>query len=126
MIPTSSITIEEISRHEQNLLDAFQKSDLISIETYLHDDALFVYPNGLLLTKSQVLDNYRSGNSAFNTINTSDQEIKIINKTAVVSVVMELDGMYKDQIIKNKFRYIGVWELFADGWKVIATSGVQL
>ncbi len=119
-------TTEQTIENEKKLLDAFQKCDLIAIDNFLHDNALFIYPNGLLLTKEIVMDNYRSGISAFSSIVTSEQVIKIIDDIATVSVVMELSGVYKDQIINNKFRYIRVWKLFNNGWKVIATSGVQL
>ncbi|MBS1652564.1 MAG: nuclear transport factor 2 family protein [Bacteroidetes bacterium] len=117
---------EQIKENEIKLIDAFQKCDLKLIDNFLHNNALFVYPNGLLLTKEDVMENYRSGNSAFRSIVVDDQVIKIIDDTVTVSVIMELSGKYKDQIINNKFRYIRVWKLFHNAWKVIATSGVQL
>ncbi|HSH65720.1 MAG TPA: nuclear transport factor 2 family protein [Bacteroidia bacterium] len=126
MITTLSKRKEEIINCEKNLLDAFQRCDLSLIDHFLHSNAQFIYPNGLLLTKPTVLENYRSGNSAFHSIETSEQVIEIIDDTATVSMIMELKGTYKDQQINNKFRYIRVWKLMQDEWKVIATSGVQL
>jgi ketosteroid isomerase-like protein len=120
------MTKEQIISNEKTLLDAFQNCDLQTLEYLLHDNAVFIYPNGLLFAKSTVLDNYRSGISAFSSIVTSEQTINIIDDTAVVSLVMELTGKYKDQLIQNKFRYIRVWKLFNDGLKVITTCGVQL
>ena len=111
---------------EKKLLDAFMNTDLEIIDELLHDDALFVYPNGQPVTKTMVLDNYRSGNSAFSTIKSSDEIINLISDTAVVSVNLELTGIYHDQLISSQFRYIRVWKLFNEKWKVIAVSGVPV
>jgi ketosteroid isomerase-like protein len=111
---------------ESKLLDAFTNKDLITLDAYIHDSALFVLPNGLTVTKSMVLDNYRNGNTAMSSIKSSDQKINLIDDTAIVSVNLEMTGQYNDQVISQQFRYIRVWKLSNDTWKVIAVSGVPL
>ena len=120
------INKEQIIENEKILLDAFQNCDLKILDDLIHDNAHFVYPNGLLVTKSIVMDNYRSGNSAFNSVTASEQEINFIDDTAIVVVILDLNGKYKEQLINQKFQYIRVWKLFNDKWKVIAVSGVQI
>ncbi|HSY62134.1 MAG TPA: nuclear transport factor 2 family protein [Cytophaga sp.] len=111
---------------ESRLLDAFTNKDLIMLDTCIHDSALFVLPNGLTVTKTMVLDNYRNGNTAMNSIKSSDQKINLIGNTAIVSVNLEMTGKYNDQIISQQFRYIRVWKLFNNIWQVIAVSGVPI
>ena len=65
----------QIEACETSLLAAFGNQDLDIIDELIHDNALFVYPNGLPVTKEVVLENYRSGNSAFSTITPGDQII---------------------------------------------------
>ena len=117
---------ELIIEQEKRLLHAFENKDLAIIDELLHDDAQFVYPNGQQVTKSNVLDNYRSGNSAFNTIIASEQLITLIDDTAIVTMILELKGNYYDQQISSLFQYIRVWKLFGSDWRVIAVSGVQI
>jgi hypothetical protein len=117
---------EQVMACEKKLLDAFMNKDLKIIEELLHEHSIFVYPNGETVTKAMVLENYRSGNSAFTNISASDQLINLIEDTAVVSVNLELKGKYHDQVISSEFRYIRVWKLFNNGWKVIAVSGVPV
>ncbi|HWY37564.1 MAG TPA: nuclear transport factor 2 family protein [Bacteroidia bacterium] len=116
----------QIIELEKKLLDAFGNKDLKTIDDLVHDNALFIYPNGLTVTKAMVIENYRSGNSAFSTIVSSDQVINLIDDAAVVSMNLELKGKYHEQLISSEFRYIRVWKLFNGNWKVIAVSGVPV
>jgi hypothetical protein len=99
---------------------------LETLDKLLHDNVMFVLPNGEQVNKTQVLDNYRSGNMAMSTITPSEQVIQITDDNAVVALIMKMQGNYFDQIISRKFRYIRVWKRFGTDWKVIAVSGVQL
>ncbi|HWY35289.1 MAG TPA: nuclear transport factor 2 family protein [Nitrosopumilaceae archaeon] len=123
------VTIEnkkQIQECEKKLLDAFGKKDLKTIDELIHDDALFVYPNGLPVTKAQVIENYRTGNSAFTTIIPGDQTINLFDDSAVVSLNLELKGNYHQELISAEFRYIRVWKLFNGKWQIIAVSGVPI
>jgi hypothetical protein len=111
---------------EKKLMGAFVRNDLETIDELIHDDALFVYPNGLTVTKAMVMENYRSGNSAFRTISASDQIINLIDDVAVVSLNLELKGKYFEEVINSRFRYIRVWKLIHEAWKVVAVSGVPI
>jgi ketosteroid isomerase-like protein len=116
----------QILKNENELLNAFRKCDLNVLDELICEDALFILPNGSTVTKSIVLDNYRSGNTAMTSINSSDQKINLIDDTAVVSVNLEMTGKYNDQVISQQFRYLRVWKLFTNSWKVIAVSGIPL
>ena len=111
---------------EKRLLEAFSNKDVNVVDELLHDDAIFVYPNGQMVTKQNVLENYRSGNSAFTTIVATDQVINLIDSAAVVSMNLELRGKYYDQEISAQFKYIRVWKECSGGWKAIAVSGVPI
>lgn len=125
MTSTQSKSKEQIIEFEKRLLDAFGDKDIAVLNELIHEDALFVLPNGLTVTKPMVIDNYRSGNMAMTAIS-SDQKINLIDDTAIVSINLELNGKYFEQQVSSKFRYIRVWKLFGGAWKVIATSGVPI
>ncbi len=116
----------QLQELEKKLLNAFGNKDLQTMDELIHDQALFVYPNGLPVTKSMVLENYRSGKSAFSAIVPGEEMIHLFDDTAVVSLHLELKGNYQEQVISAGFRYIRVWKLFQGQWKVIAVSGVPI
>ena len=68
----------------------------------------------------------RSGNMKVHSISSSEQQINLIGDNAIVSVLIELKGKYLEHPIDGKFRYIRVWKLINDTWKVIGGSGVQI
>jgi len=124
---TNKLEIENhISESESKLLNAFTTKDLTTLDTLIHESALFILPNGITVTKSMVLDNYRNGGTAMSSIKSSDQKINLISDTAVVSVNLEMTGQYNEQIISQQFRYIRVWKMCNDTWQVIAVSGVPI
>jgi hypothetical protein len=117
---------EQIIENEKKLLDAFKNKDLTVLQELLHDNLLFILPNGLTETKTGVLNNYRSGDTVMASISASDYVISCIDDTVIVSLNLELKGKYFDHVIEAKFRYIRIWKLFGETWKVIAGSGIQL
>lgn len=117
-------TKNQIIELEIKLLDAFANKNLSTLEELIHPDAIFILPNGLSVTKTNVLDNYRSGNSAFSNIHASNQLINIVDDTAIVSINLNMEGKYFDKPISAQFSYLRVWKLCNNQWQVIATSGV--
>ncbi|MFC0778118.1 nuclear transport factor 2 family protein, partial [Flavobacterium sp. HJSW_4] len=53
--------IETVVNAEIELLTAIKKSDVLALDTILHDDLLFNMPDGQTITKEFDLQVYRSG-----------------------------------------------------------------
>ncbi|HXD94076.1 MAG TPA: nuclear transport factor 2 family protein [Bacteroidia bacterium] len=119
-------TKNQIIELEKKLLDAFANKNLVTLDELIHPNAIFILPNGLSVTKTNVLDNYRSGNSAFTNIHAADQLINIIDDTAIVSLNLNMEGKYFDKTISAQFRYLRAWKHTNNKWQVIATSGVPI
>lgn len=111
---------------EKRLLEALRNRDLEILDELLHDNLLFIIPNGQIITKPMDMEAYRSGNMNINAISSGEQVINLIDDTAVASAVIEIKGKYLDQLIDGKFRYMRVWKLFSGKWKVVAGSSIQL
>jgi hypothetical protein len=116
----------QVSASENSLLEAMKTNNVERLDTLLHDDLLFNGPTGETATKAMDLKNYRSGNIHLHTVAASDQTIRLIGDTAVVAVTVELKGNYLGQALDGKFRYMRVWKLAENTWKVIAGSVVPL
>ena len=111
---------------ERNLLEAMRTNNVKLLDRLLHDDLLFNGPNGETATKAADLTNYRSGNINLHTVESSDRMLSAIGDDVVVAVTVEIKGNYLGQDVDGKFRYLRVWKLFDDDWKVIAGSVVAL
>lgn len=111
---------------ENELLNAMTNCDLQKLDELLHEDLLFNIPNGQTITKALDLETYSSGNMKIKKMASSEQEINIIGDNAIVSVTIEMKGMYFDHILDGKYRFIRVWKSFNNSYKVIAGSSIQL
>ena len=116
----------QILDNEKKLLDAIKKNGINVLEELLHDDLLFVIPNGQVITKTIDLDNYRSGKIFISDISSDQPTVKLIDDVAVSTMIVEIKGTYANHPIDGKFRYMRIWKLFGSQWQVIGGSGTQL
>lgn len=116
----------QIIASEKNLLEAMKTNNVELLDKLLHDELLFNGPSGETATKAMDLKNYCSGNINLHTVESSDQMLSMIGDDVVVAVTVEIKGNYLGQEINGKFRYLRVWKLFENNWKVIAGSVVTL
>ena len=117
---------EQIIECEKRLLEALITGDINVLDELLHNNLIFNIPTGQTITKEMDIENYRSGIFTVSEILTTDQIIKSIDDISTVAVTLYLKAKYADQIIDGKFRYLRVWKLFDNSWKVIAGSGFQI
>ena len=118
--------IETVVNAEIELLTAIKKSDVMALDSILHDDLLFNMPDGQTITKEFDLQVYRSGRMKIDSLEASDQIVNIIDNSAVVAVTVALKGSYDEHPINGVFKYIRVWKKVGKNLKVIAGSCVQL
>lgn len=117
---------EQIIECEKRLLEALKTGDIQVLDELLHDDLIFNIPTGQTINKEMDIENYRSGIMTVYDISTSDRTIKTVENVSTIVVTVYLKAKYADQIIDGKFRYLRVWKLTNNAWKVIAGSGVQI
>ena len=86
------MTKPEIIDLENTLLEAIKKSDISVLEKILHDDLLFMVPTGDVITKALDLASHHAGEMVVEEIIPTIEQIKIIEDTAVVTVVYDSKG----------------------------------
>ncbi len=117
---------EKIIECEKKLLNALENNNISTLEELLHDDLIFNIPTGQTITKQMDIENLKSGVLVIESITPRDQIINIIEDTATVAVTLALKANYSGNKIDNDFRYLRVWKLCNESWKVIAGSGCQI
>jgi hypothetical protein len=113
---------EEIIEIEKQLIEGIKTSNLKFLDKILHDDLLFLAPNGETVTKTMDLASHRRGEMVVEQLTPHFEGIKIIGDNAVVVVVYDTKGTMLGNPIQGQFRYIRIWKRFPDGLKVIGGS----
>jgi ketosteroid isomerase-like protein len=123
---TLTITKDDIIEIENKLITGIKSSDVEFLDTILHDDLLFLTPNGQTITKQMDLASHRKGEMTVEQLVPTFEEVKTFGHTAVVTVVYDTKGTMLASPIQGKFRYIRIWQRFGDGLKVIGGSCFKL
>jgi len=116
----------EILKREDELLEAIKSSDIITLDKLLHNECLFIMPDGKAITKQMDLAAHRSGAMVVEELKSTIEQIKLIESIAVVIVVYETKGKMLENPIQGRFRYIRIWNSFEGDLKVIGGSCVQI
>ena len=117
---------EQIISLEQALLQAMLSSDVKELDALIADDLIFTNHLGQIIGKAEDIEAHRSGKVSIDTIEPSEQFIRIFKDTAVVSVLMKMEGTYLDQPFRGKNRYLRVWMNGDKGWKIVAGQATSL
>ncbi len=122
----SFINKEQIVKAENNLIDAMKINDVDALDDLLHDDLLFITPDGQTITKKMDIDSHKSRTMIIEKINPTIEKINLIEDAAIVTIVIDTKGTMLGQPIEGKFRYIRFWKLFENKLKVIGGSCTQI
>lgn len=117
-----SVLLAEIRQMEDRLRGAMLSSNVAELDALIHDQLLFIGPDGGLIRRNDDLELYRSGQEKLSQVDLIDVQIEPHGSTAVAVVVADVAGTFKGQEFKGRFRYIRTWARNDEGWKVIAGS----
>lgn len=121
------LTKEIIVDLEFKLIDAIKSNDIGFLETHLHDDLLFVMPDGQTITKQLDIDFHKSKQMIFeNIIPTFENVVIIDDNTAIVTITYRIIGAMADNRINGDFKYIRFWKHFENNFQIIGGSCHQI
>lgn len=115
-----------IIKLEEELRLAMLHNDVKKLDELIDDSLVFTTPNGGVVTKQMDLDAHRAKIQTMTSMSASEQIIQTYESCAVVSVKMEIEGMYNETSISGSYRYLRVWSKINDRYKVIAGSVIPI
>jgi len=93
--------------------------DATAMDKLLSEDFLGIASNGEVGTKEQFLDRMRNRTLTLNTMDVSEQKIKLVGQVAIVTSLAQIDGISNGQPLTGRFRYTRVYQrLPGDTWRV--------
>ena len=116
----------DVVKFEAELVEAIKSSDLKFLNIVLHDDLIFISPNGQVITKQMDLPSHKAGEMMVSQLIPVIGDVKLFNDTAIVVVDYDAKGKMLGKLIEGKFRYIRIWKQFNEGLKVIGGSCFQI
>ncbi|MFJ6412246.1 nuclear transport factor 2 family protein [Terribacillus saccharophilus] len=114
------VTPNQFELLEQELLEAMQTRDIFALDTFLHDDLVFINHEGSYVTKEMDLEAHRTLAVRYTKVSSTDLQIKPTKDGAVTISCIRLEGQEGDEKISGDFIYTRVWQLIGEQYQVIA------
>jgi hypothetical protein len=117
---------DEIIKLEYQLIEAIRTNDIYFIEKILHDDLLFLAPNGQIITKEMDLTAHRLKQMTVDQLVPTFEDFNIIGDTAISIVVYDSKGVMLGQAISGRFRYIRNWKVINGQVQIVSGACLQI
>lgn len=117
---------KELTQIERDLAAAFVRGDTSVIEQHTDKDAYLVDPMGDVSSRSNLVEQIKSGDLKFESIEPSDIKVRTYGDTAVVSYQSKEKGKYKTQDIGGETRWLEVFVRRNGKWQVVASQGTVI
>lgn len=118
--PSSSDVEYQIIEVEEQLRLAMLASDVAALNQLIADDLIFTSHLGQVMSKQDDLAFHRAGHCQFQSIDHSERHIQPIGDQVLVSVRVQLAGLYGETAFTEDLRFTRLWHRSPQSlWQVI-------
>jgi len=117
---------QQITALTDQLNQAFGKGDTGWMEKHFADDFTAIHSNGKLVTKAQEIDNVKTGNIKWATVDVHDRKIRAFGDTAVVVALASSTGTVGGNPYSGDFRTTQVWVRQNGNWQMVAFQSTRV
>lgn len=102
-------------------------NDQKTLMQLLNDDVSYGHSNGWVQTKTDIINDLKSGKLAYDKLeNTSEHVVAINDHWATVRTTTNAEAKMNGNVVQLKLHILEVWLKTKAGWQLIARQGVKL
>ena len=113
---------ERISHIEHELVEAYLKRDIESLERIMADEFIITDPHGPSFTKAQYLADLRAERVSFKSLVIDEMDVRVVDGTAVVTGKATANGHSQDGPYTGQYSFMDVYLKKSSGWKAILSA----
>jgi ketosteroid isomerase-like protein len=120
---------EQVRQLDLSLIQAFLSRDVESLDRILADSFTFTDPHGPPVTKAAWLEDLKSGDLFFESIDVKEIEVKIFGETAVAYGSVVMNASSTGAVYLGPYHYTDVYVKQDGAWRAIlstARSGARV
>jgi len=117
---------QQITALTDQLNQAFGKGDTGWMEKHFADDFTAIHSNGKLSNKAEEIDNVKTNNLKWATVDTHDRKIHVYGDTAVVVTLASSTGTVGGNPYSGDFRTTLVFVRQNGNWKMVAFQSTRV
>ena len=120
----TSVSAEDVQEHlkklEKDRAAAVVKNDVATLDKQTADDYTLITMNGQMSSKSQMLDNFKTGKSKVTSNEVSDLNVRVYGDTAVVTGKADVKGTLGGQDANGTVMFTRVYVKKGGRWQSVA------
>lgn len=121
-----SSTDKALMQIEQELLDAFLKSDWSVADRYLAHGFVFTAPDGSIQDRAQWFADAKTGAIKIESSKNDDMKVHVYADAAIVTYRSTDKGTYKGNDISGQYRWTDVFLKRGGRWQIVSTQGTPV
>lgn len=116
----------EVELLEAELVRAILHSDVAKLDRLFSKDALFIDPQGNVLSQTQELDLYASDDLTISTYESGEFILRVFDATALVNLKVSIGGKFHGKPFIGIYRYTRTYLQSNGQWRVIAEQATAI
>jgi len=117
---------QEIKTLQAQDVQAILKGDTSFLEKYYADDYIAIHGNGMLSTKAEEIENFKSGATKYDSISVREAKIRTYGDTAVVNALASVKATFNGKPYIGDVRNTRVWVKQNSTWKLVLFQATRL
>ncbi len=117
---------ETIKSLNEQLNQAAMKGDASVYEKLVSDDYVSIGITGMVSTKADLIANYKSGKTKFDSINPKDTKIRVYGDVAIVIGTADVKGHTGNTDISGQYRSTRVWLKRNGKWQSVSFQATRV
>jgi ketosteroid isomerase-like protein len=111
---------EELKKLETDRAAAVVKGDVATLEKQTSDDYTLINMYGQMSGKSQMIDNFKSGQTKLTSDDLSDMKVRVYGNTAVITGKADAAGTMAGKDVKGQIAFTRVYVKKGGSWQSVA------
>ncbi|MFI5117744.1 MAG: nuclear transport factor 2 family protein [Terriglobales bacterium] len=117
---------QEIKTLQGQLVKAILKSDTSFFEKYYDDDYAEIHGDGKLTTKTQEIENFKSGVTKHESIDVREAKIRTYGDTVIVNALASVKTTVNGNPYSGDVRATRVWVKQKGDWKIVTAQHTRV
>jgi uncharacterized protein (TIGR02246 family) len=117
---------QEVKALSDQAVQAYLKGNSSFFEKYYADDGLIIHSDGKLVSKAQELENFKSGNLKYDSIDVRETNIRVYGNVAVAEVMSSVKGTLGGKPVGGDFLSTRTWVKRYGNWKCVAYQATRV
>jgi hypothetical protein len=116
----------ELVKTVTELNEAMEQKDSIVLKKLLHERLGYGHSNGWIESKKELIEDLYNGKLSYKSIKQSAEQFEIVNTTATVRSMADIDVLLDGKPMSFKLHVLQVWVWEKKGWKLLGRQSVKM